>query len=398
MFIIERRRAGRTCSAAFSVISLTTGLLSPKGNSLFEFDLSVWASMTPRPLRAIVVDDSALYRKILRSILEAHPGVEVIGVSSDGQRAIDQIEAERPDFITLDLEMPGLDGLGVLREMAARNLPTAAIVVSTSTTVGAASSAQALQAGACDFIAKPVSVHLQINAAQLAAELGRRVEALRSAGRKHASSHPGVIRTPATESPAFLAPEVIGIGVSTGGPAALRTFLPAFAADFPCPILVVQHMPPAFTRSLADELDHLCALNVVEAVNGMSVSPGKIAIAPGGKQMRVMRRGEAVTLHVNDDPPLRNCRPSVDYMFNSLAETYGSAAWGAILTGMGDDGTAGSKAMKAAGSTILAQDEASCVVYGMPRMVVEAGVADLVGTLAELASHINAGVCRPVRA
>jgi two-component system chemotaxis response regulator CheB len=184
------------------------------------------------------------------------------------------------------------------------------------------------------------------------------------------------------------APEIIGIGVSTGGPVALNKLLPLLAPATP-PVVIVQHMPPIFTKTLADDLDRRCQIEVVEGRHGMTVQPGRAIIAPGGKQMRIARDDRRTYIQITDDPPERNCRPAVDYLFRSIAAEYGARAWAAILTGMGDDGTLGARALKDRGAAILAQDEASCVVYGMPRAVAEAGLVDVVAPLEAIAGRIN---------
>ncbi|HEY1064638.1 MAG TPA: CheB methylesterase domain-containing protein, partial [Pirellulales bacterium] len=184
------------------------------------------------------------------------------------------------------------------------------------------------------------------------------------------------------------APEIIGIGVSTGGPVALHKLLPLLSPQMP-PIVIVQHMPPIFTKTLADDLNRRCQLEVVEGRAGMTLQPGRAIIAPGGKQMRIARDERRTFIQITDDPPERNCRPAVDYLFRSIAAEYGAKAWGAILTGMGDDGTLGCRALKERGAAILAQDEATCVVYGMPRAVAEAGLVDVVGPLETIASRMN---------
>jgi two-component system chemotaxis response regulator CheB len=187
------------------------------------------------------------------------------------------------------------------------------------------------------------------------------------------------------------APEIIGIGVSTGGPVALHKLLPLLSPATP-PLVIVQHMPPIFTKTLADDLNRRCQLEVVEGRHGMAVQAGRAIIAPGGKQMRIVRDEFRTSIQLSDDPPERNCRPAVDFLFRSIAAEYGPRAWGAILTGMGDDGTLGARAMKERGAAILAQDEATCVVYGMPRSVAEAGLVDVVGPLEVIAARINDSV------
>lgn len=369
--------------------------------------------MTLPLLRVLVVDDSALYRKIVRSVLEQIPGVEVIGTAANGRFALDRILADRPDVITLDLEMPELDGLGLLRELRARKIQIAAIVISSLTTTGAQATGEALQLGAFDFVLKPTAGGPDANATQLRVDLAPRIEAVRAMrGKRSAERLGGAAPPPANsrikppetmtrgslQTPSWKTPRIIGIGVSTGGPVALQKLLPQFPADFPCPIVVVQHMPPIFTKTLADDLNRNCSLEVVEGCEGMAVKAGRIILAPGGHQMRIARDQDWTYIQVTDDNPERNCRPAVDYLFRSLAEGFGDRAWGVILTGMGDDGMLGCKVMKQRGSAILAQDEASCVVYGMPRAVADAGLVDFVAPLDGLAERIKDAVKQGVHA
>jgi two-component system, chemotaxis family, protein-glutamate methylesterase/glutaminase len=365
--------------------------------------------MNPSPLRVLVVDDSALYRKVVRSVVEQLPNVEVIGHAQNGRLALDRIIADKPDVITLDMEMPELDGLGLLRELKERQIKVSAIMISTLTTAGAQATSAALQLGAFDFVLKPTLPDMEANARQLRADLTPRIEACRIISRGKLPVG-GETRTPAAATggaplaarmaaaPPKLpcpslrkTPEIIGIGVSTGGPVALHKLLPLLTPATP-PVVLVQHMPPIFTKTLADDLNRRCQIEVVEGRHGMVVQPGRAIIAPGGKQMRIVRDELRTTIQITDDPPERNCRPAVDYLFRSIAAEYGSRAWGAILTGMGDDGTLGARAMKERGAAILAQDEATCVVYGMPRSVAEAGLVDVVAPLETIASRINESV------
>lgn len=342
-------------------------------------------------LKALVVDDSALYRKIVRDVLSTIPGVEVIGAASNGRLAVDQIASLKPDVVTLDLEMPELDGAGVLRELSARNESVLSIMVSAFTTRGAQATTTALGLGAFDFVLKPTSGSLEDSFAQLRAELAPKIDACRARVSRRGActptqAQPSNCTDPSTMSMA--AAGVIGVGVSTGGPQALGRFLPKLPASLPCPLVIVQHMPPMFTKSLAEDLNTRCSLSVSEAQDGQPLRAGEVLIAPGGKQLRVERVAGGVVARVTDDPPERNCKPAVDYLFRSLAECYGHETVGVILTGMGDDGTLGAGAIKRAGGRILAQDSESCVVYGMPRAVAEAGHVDFVGPTDTLAAKL----------
>jgi two-component system chemotaxis response regulator CheB len=366
--------------------------------------------MTSPPLRALVIDDSALYRKIVRGVLEEIPGVDVIGSAANGRFALDRILADRPDFITLDLEMPELDGLGLLRELRERKIDLAVIVISALTLAGAQATSEALQLGAFDFVLKPAAGGPDANANQLRVDLAPRIAAVRNKQKKRpTATRRAVAPTPSASprptsqpqapevahiEPSWKTPRIIGIGVSTGGPVALHKLLTRFSDDFPCPIVIVQHMPPIFTKTLASDLQRNCRLEILEGSHGMAVRPGRVILAPGGRQMRVATDQDQAHIHVTDDPPELTGRRAVDYLFRSLAQTYGDRAWGVILTGMGDDGTLGCRAMKQRGSVILAQDEASCVVYGMPRAVAESGLVDFVAPLDGLANRLNDAVAQ----
>ncbi len=349
-------------------------------------------------VKALVVDDSALYRKFVSSVLEEIPGVEVIGTAVNGRIGLEKIASLNPDLITLDMEMPELDGLGLLRGLTDRKLEVATIMISSLTEAGAKTTNEALQLGAFDFVLKPVGKGPDESREQLKADLAPKINAFVSS-RKRKTHRPqprvapkgtdnAVDRMVRRVSQVHKKPKILGIGISTGGPAALNRMLPKLPANFPCPIVIVQHMPPKFTKSLADDLNRKCKLEVLEAAEGMRPKAGQILIAPGGSQMRVVKVNGLPTVQITDDAPERNCKPSVDYLFRSLAEEFGDQAMAAILTGMGDDGTVGCKLMKKEGAMIMVQDEESCVVYGMPRSVFEAGVADQVVPLDRIASSL----------
>ena len=353
----------------------------------------------PRRLRCLVVDDSALYRKIVRDVLATAPGVEIVGCAADGQRAVDQIVSLKPDLVTLDLEMPRLDGIGVLRQMKERGIEVPAIMVSAFTASGAKSTTEALGLGAFDFILKPTTSSLDESILQLRRDLLPKVKAvgLRPAATPHAApARPARPARPAAKQPLGkprlpnVRPEIIAIGISTGGPQALTQLLPKLPADFRTPIVIVQHMPPMFTKSLAEDLDRRCKLKVSEATQGQPVRPGEVLIAPGGKHMRVAKLASGAVVQLTDDPPERNCKPAADFLFRSVASCYGPRALAAVLTGMGDDGALGARQIKQAGGMVVAQDEATCVVYGMPKAVVDEGLADAVLPLGKVAEHLTA--------
>lgn len=356
------------------------------------------------PVRVVVVDDSLLYRKVIRDTLATIPGVEVVASAANGLAAIEKIKTLQPDLVTLDFEMPELDGPGVLAWMREQRVATRAIMLSALTSEGAAATVQALHAGAFDFVVKPSGSDQERNRQELRAALVRHIEAIRAhvAPRLDRLPHPHdpaprpTVRPVARPKRNAIRPgdrriSIVGIGVSTGGPDALRTMLPMLPKDLPVPVVLVQHMPPVFTRSLANSLDRLCELNVFEAEQGQMVRRGDVAIAPGGRQMRVVpvSIGEA-RIELTDDPPVQSCRPSVDYLFHSLADGYENHALTVIMTGMGYDGAEACARLSQLGAPVIAQDEASCVVFGMPRKPVEEGIADAVVPLDRIAETIRA--------
>lgn len=351
----------------------------------------------PRRLRLLVVDDSALYRKFVSQVLATSELVEVVGTACNGRMALDKIEQLRPDLLTLDLEMPELDGLGVLRHLQHREPSVGAIVLSALSAEGATATTRALDAGAFDFALKPNGVSPDASLAELRQHLLPKVQAF--AETKARRARPPQASLPTAPTPARVAsladsdfhalkPRIMAIGVSTGGPKALMQLLPSLPGDFPVPIVVVQHMPPVFTRTLADELDRNSRLTVLEAQPDDVLRPGTVYIAPGGKQMKLARAGLTTKVVITDDPAERNCKPSVDYLFRSVADVYGGDCVGTILTGMGDDGLLGCRLLKRRGAAIVAQSEASCVVYGMPRQIVENNLADLVLSLDQIGSQL----------
>lgn len=364
----------------------------------------------PARLRLLVVDDSALYRKLVSQVLATSDQVEVVGTACNGRMALEKIDQLRPDLLTLDLEMPELDGLGVLRHLQQVQSPIGAIVLSAFSAEGAAATTRALEAGAFDFALKPCSTSPAASLAELERHLIPKIHAFADTkSRRRAQLHrPSPIETAASTPATVVAgnkfdnlkPRIIAIGVSTGGPKALMQLLPSLPGDLPVPLVLVQHMPPVFTKTLATELNRNCRLEVVEAQDGDVLGPGTVYIAPGGKQMKLVRQGLTTKVVITDDPPERNCRPSVDYLFRSVAEVYGGDSVAAILTGMGDDGLLGCRLLKRRGSAIMAQSEADCVVYGMPRQIVDNQLADYVLPLSEIGGQLlqlmgrGAAACR----
>ncbi|MEM9354174.1 MAG: chemotaxis response regulator protein-glutamate methylesterase [Planctomycetota bacterium] len=355
--------------------------------------------MAAKKLRVLVVDDSALYRRVLTGVLNSIPGVEVVGSANDGVQGVEKARTLKPDLMTLDVEMPQLDGLGVLQRLADSGDSVTTVMVSAFTAEGARATNAALRLGAFDFVLKPTSGSTRESELQLKDVLTPIVNACRER-LDRPKFGPAAVKAAPVATPAAVdkvtatirrkigGPKVVGIGVSTGGPAALAKLLPMLPSDFPCPVLIVQHMPPLFTKSLADDLNNNCAVQVVEAENGMSAKPGTVYIAPGGKHMRVTAQPIGPSIQITNDPPERSCRPSVDYLFRSLARHYGNEVVAAVLTGMGDDGCIGCRHLKRKGAAIVTQDEASCVVYGMPRSVNDAGLSDSVLPLERIATFL----------
>ncbi len=344
-----------------------------------------------RKIRVLVVDDSPVIRRLICEALKGEPSIQVVGTASNGKEALERVRVLKPEVITLDIEMPVMDGLTALKELR-RIYPQARVIMFSSLTEkGAKATIKALSLGAFDFVTKPSSRSLTDSLKRIKEEL---VPKIKSAAPLPTPSRP-VPRRPVTAPHAPVSQrrpigrpvgrrEVVAIGVSTGGPRALSDILPQFPVGFPVPILIVQHMPPLFTAQLAQRLDQISKLQVVEAKQGMPVLPGKVFIAPGDHHMEVREVGGARSIHLHKGPPENSCRPAVDVLFRSVANVYGGKSVGVILTGMGQDGLKGSRLLKEKGAFIIAQDEATCVVYGMPRAVVEAGLADMVLPLPEI--------------
>jgi two-component system chemotaxis response regulator CheB len=340
-------------------------------------------------IRVLVVDDSALMRKLIPAILARDTSIEVVGTAMDGAFALKKIEELQPDVVTLDLEMPRMDGLETLR-LIMRRAPMPVIVFSTHSKEGGYSTFKALALGAVDFLAKPKDAaagHLEDIADQLIAKIK---VAKRAAGRKLPPA--AVVEDPAAPKKgnrAALPPRrVIAIGISTGGPNALQYVLSQIPADFLSTILVVQHMPEGFTEMFAKRLDECCALEVHEARSGDLLLAGRVLICPGNRHMMVRRmpRGDMVIL--SDGPPVNGHRPSADVLFHSVAQEFGLTAVGLLMTGMGDDGAEGLGAVKFAGGMTIAQSEDTCVVSGMPRAAILKGYANKIIPLDGLAPYL----------
>jgi two-component system chemotaxis response regulator CheB len=341
-------------------------------------------------IRVLVVDDSVVIRRLVTHALEEDPDIEVVGAASNGAIALQRIPQFDPDVITLDIEMPEMDGLEMLRALRPQYPHLRVIMFSTLTERGATATLQALTLGADDYVAKVSNEgSLDRSMARLRSELLPKIKQFFRAATDTGRSGPQPAQTarPAVrllQTP----PKVVVIGVSTGGPTALGAILPQLPAQFPLPVLVVQHMPPLFTRLLADRLNTTCTMPVKEAVDGEMVAAGNILIAPGDFHMKLAASAGAVRVLLDQSPPRNSCRPSVDVLFTSAAAAYGGAVIGVVLTGMGQDGLHGAAVLKAQGAALLAQDEASSVVWGMPGVVVNAGLADRVVPLQGIVPEI----------
>jgi two-component system, chemotaxis family, protein-glutamate methylesterase/glutaminase len=340
-------------------------------------------------IRVLVVDDSVVIRRLVTHVLEEDPALDVVGVAANGVIALQRIPQLNPDVLSLDIEMPEMDGLETLRRVR-RDYPQLRVIMfSTLTERGAAVTLEALSLGADDYVAKPSNEgSLDRSMTRLREDLIPKIKqffhlpeqrcAAAWSDTAHVTTAPPVWRSAPAPGSTQVRPRVVVIGVSTGGPNALGAILPELPAAFPLPVLVVQHMPSLFTRLLAERLHSICRLPVEEAAQGAPVGAGKILVAPGDFHLKVASVGGHARVYLDQSPPRNSCRPSVDALFASIGEVYGGAAIAVILTGMGQDGLRGAEILKARGASILAQDEASSVVWGMPGAVVNAGLADRV--------------------
>ncbi len=356
-------------------------------------------------IHVLIVDDSVVIRRLVRNALEQDPEIEVVGTASNGKLALPKIEQLAPDIVILDIEMPEMDGLATLREIRKSHPRLPVIMFSTLTERGAAATLDALALGANDYLTKPAGAGSMASAISLVTET--MVPKIRSlCGRMPAPPATELsakqVPTPRRCGAGIARPQAVVIAVSTGGPNALAQLLPALPDSLSVPVLVVQHMPPTFTRLLAERLDSISPLAVAECEDGASVQAGKTWIARGDHHMLVRKRGAEVVLETNQDPPENSCRPAADVLFRSAAELWGRRLLGIVLTGMGSDGLKGAEIIHSQGGEIVAQDEASSVVWGMPGYVVRAGIASAVLPIDEIANEIvrrvgvgNATVPRP---
>ena len=358
----------------------------------------------PEPITVLIIDDSRLFRAALEEALRGQPDVTVVGSVFSGAKALDFIRNSPPHLVTLDVEMPGMDGLATLQQIQSFNATRSAseaigvIMVSAFTRRGADVTVKALETGAFDFVTKPAGPSPEANLATLRDEVLPRIRAyarqrLRTTNPVVAPTRPRIqhaAKPPRVGRPAAI--RAIVIGASTGGPRALSALLPDLCAHVAVPILVVQHMPPDFTRSLAESLARQTGRNVVEAADGLSLASAAVLIAPGGRHLVLRGSANAPISGLSNAPPENGCRPSADVLFRSAAAVFGREVLAVILTGMGRDGTAGLGAIRRAGGYVIAQDEVTSVVWGMPGSAVEAGLADEVLPLHEIAGAAAAVV------
>jgi len=358
-----------------------------------------------KKIRVLVVDDSVVVRRVITTALSEDPMIEVIGTAANGRLALPKVSLLRPDVITLDIEMPEMDGLATLPHIRKINPRVPIIMFSTLSTPGASATLDALAAGATDFCTKPMHIGgLAEGVAMVRAELLPKVKALCGVTNLRPASMLGATLRPTQTQSTLKAPrperpvgpparvEVVVIGVSTGGPTALRAVWDQLPASLPVPVLVVQHMPPMFTTLLAQRLNDLGNLPMAEGTNGATVVPGRAWLAPGDHHMTVRREGTSVRVHLDQAPPENSCRPAADPLFRSAVNVWGKGVLAVVLTGMGSDGLHGCEAVVGAGGQVLAQDEQTSVVWGMPGQVVHAGLADSVVPLNEVAATIVARV------
>lgn len=369
-------------------------------------------------VKVLVVDDSGFFRRRVSEILSSDPTIQVVGTATNGKEAIDQALALKPDVITMDYEMPMMDGITAVRHIMQR-CPTPVLMFSSLTHEGARVTLDALDAGAVDYLPKNFE-DISRNPDKVKQMLCEKVHTLSRSNRRFgsyashapvaaaapASSHapasnfssptaaraPVPARAPAPAAAPAHSPapkrkpyKLVAIGTSTGGPVALQRVLTQLPANFPAPIVLIQHMPAAFTKAFAERLDKLCRISVKEAEDGDMLRPGLALLAPGGKQMMIDGRG---TVKILPGDERLNYKPCVDITFGSAAKSYGDKVLSVVLTGMGADGREGARLLKQGGSTVWAQDEASCVIYGMPMAIVKANLADAVYSLDEIGKHL----------
>lgn len=334
--------------------------------------------------RVLVVDDSVVVRQIVSRVVSAEPALELAGVAANGHIAMAKIEQLQPDVVVLDLEMPGMDGYETLAAIREVDSTLPVIIFSHHSSTGAAATLEALALGATDFVLKPHADGIRLAEGEVREAL---VPLLTAFGaRTH--TRPDVART-APGTPRSVLVTALVVAVSTGGPNALAEIIPSLPVSLAVPVLIVQHMPAIFTRSLAERLDRLSAVSVVEAADDDAVVAGRVYIAPGGRHLELTGRGTAAHVHLTDGPPECSSRPAADVLFRSAVAAYGAGTMAMVLTGMGHDGLLGSEAVRAAGGCVLVQSAASSVAHSMPAGVADAGLADAILPLDQLAAEVT---------
>lgn len=371
-------------------------------------------------IRVLIVDDSVVVRRLFSTALDSDPDIEVVGTAVNGKAGVQKVDQLKPDIVILDVEMPVMTGLEALREIRKTHRDLPILMFSTLTERGAETTLDALAAGATDYITKPVSSSgIEETHTRITSELIPKIKDLCSgapssplalARRRHVDPSAARKKTPRVATPA--APpdgavgktrpaarrrgdphtlqrvDIVAIGISTGGPQALAEVIPHLPADFPVPIVIVQHMPEVFTRLLAERLDASSEINVREGTEGALLQPGEVWIAPGGRHMVVKGKPERPRLSLNQDPPENSCRPAVDVLFRSVPEVYGSRVLALVMTGMGRDGADGAELIRTAGGQVVVQDKDSSVVWGMPGAVIDAGTTDRMLDLKDIAGEL----------
>ncbi|MCH8157685.1 MAG: chemotaxis response regulator protein-glutamate methylesterase [Nitrospinae bacterium] len=355
-----------------------------------------------RKIRVLVVDDAVVVRKIVTDVLSSDPELEVAGIAANGSIALQKIPQVNPDIITLDIEMPVMDGLTALTEIRKIYPMLPVIMFSTLTERGGAKTLEALALGATDYVTKPANVgSVSVAMQRIRDELIPKIKLFcgqktgvkpppKSLPEQRTAPRPSAKKT---KKPFYVPTiahriDIVTIGVSTGGPNALAELMPEFPENFPVPIVIVQHMPPFFTKLLADRLSAKSKITVIEGSPGTKLEPGKAWIAPGDYHMALARQGNDIIIQTNQNPPENSCRPAVDVLFRSVTQVYGGRTLGVVLTGMGQDGLIGCETIKDAGGQVVVQDEPTSVVWGMPGFVARAGLTDTILPLKEIGREI----------
>ncbi|MFQ5452638.1 MAG: chemotaxis response regulator protein-glutamate methylesterase [Candidatus Zixiibacteriota bacterium] len=361
--------------------------------------------LSDKVIKVLIVDDSAFMRKALSMMLESDPHIKIIGTARDGEEGIAKVKELKPDLVTMDIEMPRMDGLTALRKIMSDN-PLPVMMVSSLTTDGAGATLDALELGAVDFIPKQLS-YVSLDIIKIKEELLEKIKNIarrknilmakyrtnvfksfnKSNSQNKSKKTSSIFQNNISKRNHIVS--VIALGTSTGGPLALQSVVPNLPRNIPVGMLIAQHMPAAFTSALAERLNKMSQVTVKEAENGDKVEAGNVYIAPGGKQMTVKKVGVNKNITISDKPDDVLYKPCVDIMMKSVADVYGGTTLGVIMTGMGYDGLIGLKEVKARGGVIIAQDEETCIVYGMPKAVVDADIADYISPLDEIASGIT---------